>query len=245
MKPRVAISIVIPAYNEERLIGRCLTSLKNQQFARPYEIIVVNNNSTDATEKIARSFGVKVIHELQQGVVFARQKGLLTARGEIVISGDSDCLYPPDWLQKIYAIFKQNSSLVAVSGPAIVDTYPWWAYAHYTCGFALTHLVFKITGYVLYVVGSNFAYKRQVFLDIGGYNTYLDCGGDEFDPLYRLQKIGKAVYNKNVQIIGNNRRYEVGFVKWLFIHLFYYYWVGFIVNKMTKRLLIQIDPVRT
>ncbi|MEK7165261.1 MAG: glycosyltransferase family A protein, partial [Patescibacteria group bacterium] len=105
MQRSPAISIVVPAYNEEKLIGRCLASLKNQDFSGLYEIIVVNNNSVDKTEEIARTFNVRVITESMQSVVAARDRGLRAARGDIVVGADCDCVYPPHWLKTIYAEF--------------------------------------------------------------------------------------------------------------------------------------------
>ena len=101
MKPTIAISVVIPAYNEEQLLSKCLKSLTNQDFHLPFEIIVVDNNSRDKSNAIAQSFGVKVIKETNQGVVWARQKGLLQAQGEIIAQADADCYYPSNWLSLI------------------------------------------------------------------------------------------------------------------------------------------------
>ena len=80
------ISIVIPARNEEKLLPDCLGSLRNQDYPGDYEIIVVDNGSTDATADIARSFGAKVIAANAEGSVFyARQAGADAARGDIII----------------------------------------------------------------------------------------------------------------------------------------------------------------
>ena len=245
MKPRVAISIVIPAYNEEKLIGRCLTSLKNQQFTRPYEIIVVNNNSTDATEKIARSFGVKVIHEPQQGVVFARQRGLLFAHGAIIAGADCDSEYPPDWLEKIYNHFASNTRVVAAGGPGLAEKHPAWAYWICELGYSLVNHYYQLTGHVLYLSAFNFAFKRKFFLTLGGYHTYLELGGgDELDPLARLQKSGRVVFNSTLCVKMNTRRYRVGFLRWLFVHCFYYYILSYWLAKLFHRTLIRNQPVR-
>jgi glycosyltransferase involved in cell wall biosynthesis len=79
------ISVVIPALNEEKYIGRCLASLRAQTHPRElYEIIVVDNASTDRTSEIARGLGAQVVHEPRRGVGWARHRGAREARGEII-----------------------------------------------------------------------------------------------------------------------------------------------------------------
>ena len=67
-KQKPVISVIVPAYNEEKFLPQCLEALKNQSFNLPYEIIVVDNNSTDLTGEIARNAGVKVVLEKRKGV---------------------------------------------------------------------------------------------------------------------------------------------------------------------------------
>lgn len=91
------ISVIIPAYNSERYLGRCLDSLIGQTY-RNLEIIVVNDGSTDATPQIAEKYAqrdcrIKVIHQENQGLVAARKAGLTIASGEYVSAVDSD-----DWV---------------------------------------------------------------------------------------------------------------------------------------------------
>lgn len=81
---RVVISVVIPAFNEEKLLPQCLESLKNQDYKDGYEIIIVDNGSTDNTGKVAREFGSRVILYPEKGVVYARQMGVYSALGAVV-----------------------------------------------------------------------------------------------------------------------------------------------------------------
>lgn len=109
------ISLVIPAYNETKYLGKLLASVSGQNFY-DYEIIVVDNNSTDDTAKIAEQFGAKVIKENRQGVAFARQAGFARAQGDIIATTDADTVLPSDWLAKIAAKFGENPRLVAYGG---------------------------------------------------------------------------------------------------------------------------------
>ncbi len=245
MENHPAISIIVPAYNEEKLIANCLTSLKNQDFDKPYEIIVVNNNSADKTEDIALSYGVKVITESMQSVVVARQRGVSAARADLVAGADSDCVYPPGWLKAIYRHFA-DPKVVAVGGPGKAsETNPYWGYLTYIWGFALVHIVYRLTGKVIYLLASNFTFRRKAFLALGGYHTYLPLGGgDEIHPLWRLQKVGKAVFDPQAISFISLRRYRVGFLKFLFIHTLYYYVIAFILALLTKKALIQNVAIR-
>lgn len=243
MKTQPAISIVVPAYNEESLIGKCLTSLKNQEVDFPYEIIVVNNNSTDKTAEIARSFHVQVITEPMQSVVSARQRGLMAAKGDIVAGADCDCEYPSHWLRTILRHY-DNPQVVAVGGPALAAKNPLWAHLIYKIGFRYVEFWYKLTKRVLYLGGFNLSFRRKEFLKLGGYNTYLDFGGDELDVLSRLKQVGTIVFDPQAYMHVSLRRYRVGFVKWLFVHCLYYYVLNYWLSSIFKRPIIRARPVR-
>ncbi|MCS7164875.1 MAG: glycosyltransferase [Candidatus Calescibacterium sp.] len=119
------ISVVIPAYNEEKYILNSLKSLINQSMATKinYEVIIVDNNSEDRTkEKVCEfinyfnnkkkieSSNVEflLIEEPRRGVAFARETGFRKARGKIIATTDADCIVSPLWIRTIYNIFKYN-----------------------------------------------------------------------------------------------------------------------------------------
>src|SRR5215207_10515133 len=102
-EPGVRLSVVIPAYNEGSYLDASLTSLRQQDFSGSYEVIVVDNNSTDDTAAIASAHGARVLHEPRRGVCVARERGTRAARGEIVISTDADTVHPADWLTRLDA----------------------------------------------------------------------------------------------------------------------------------------------
>lgn len=112
------ISVVIPAFNEEKRIASCLKSLQSQTV-EPYEIIVVDNNSTDKTSEIAKSMGAKVIIETHKGVSYARNKGFREAKGDIIARTDADTIVPSNWIESINAHFEKDKKLDALSGPAV------------------------------------------------------------------------------------------------------------------------------
>lgn len=115
------ISVVIPAYNEEQYIEKCLESIANQT-EKPDEIIVVDNNCTDKTVEIAKKFGVKIIKEKEQGMIQARNTGFNDAKYEIIARTDCDTLLPPDWISRIKNAF-EDRDLGALSGPTYYHGY--------------------------------------------------------------------------------------------------------------------------
>src|SRR3990167_3170408 len=94
------ISIVIPAYNEEKYLPHTLQSIQ-KLLRKPDEIIVIDGESTDQTGAIAKQFGAKVIRIPKTTIGAARQAGLVAATGEIVATTDADTIVPTLWLNKI------------------------------------------------------------------------------------------------------------------------------------------------
>jgi len=95
------ISIVIPVYNEESQLAACRDAI-SQQKESPFEVIVVDNNSTDSTVRVALSFPfVTLIREPRQGVMHARTTGFDAARGDIIGRIDADTILPPDWTESV------------------------------------------------------------------------------------------------------------------------------------------------
>lgn len=113
-KPNV--SIVIPAYNEEDQLHACLEAI-SRQTVKPLEVVVVDNNSTDATVAIASRYPfVTVLHESRQGVVYARDCGFNAAKGEIIGRIDADSVIAPDWVASVQQVFAADQELAITSG---------------------------------------------------------------------------------------------------------------------------------
>jgi MoaA/NifB/PqqE/SkfB family radical SAM enzyme/glycosyltransferase involved in cell wall biosynthesis len=111
------VSVLIPAFNCSEVLSKCLSALA-EQTVQPIETIVIDDGSWDDTADVSASFdGVKVIRRPKQGGAgAARATGAKEARGNIIAFIDSDCLPPPDWLEKVLAEFEQDSELAAVGG---------------------------------------------------------------------------------------------------------------------------------
>lgn len=204
------ISIVVPARNEERLLGQCLSSLKKQDYAGNYEIIVVDNASTDRTREIASRFGVKVVYEANVGTGWVRQRGLLEASGEIVAFTDADTMVPPRWLSTLAHRFGDSHETIAVTGPyAFSDVGAMVRAFSYAMNFVFIILdnAFRyITKKGGTLWGSNFAGIKQVLLDVGGFDTSIKYLGEDYELSLRLRGKGKVRLIPNLFVLTSARR---------------------------------------
>ncbi len=100
------ISVVIPAYNAARTLGACLHALNRSSFPREqYEVIVVDDGSTDETAALAESLGARVIRRPNRGPAAARNRGVEAARGDLILFTDADCEPAPDWIAQMVGTF--------------------------------------------------------------------------------------------------------------------------------------------
>ena len=117
MVKKLTVSLVIPCYNEEKVIKRCLKHVAAQDAA-PDEVILVDNNCTDSTVRIAKQFPfVTVIKEKKQGLISARNRGFEFANGDILARIDADTRIGPDWVRTVRKNLS-GSDLHGVTGPA-------------------------------------------------------------------------------------------------------------------------------
>ena len=200
------ISIVVPAYNEEKYIGDCLQSIVANRTDDIFEIIVVNNASTDDTAAIAERFpGVRVVTEPQKGLTRARQRGLTEATGDFIAYLDADTRMPPGWLTIIKKEFSRDPDVVSLSGPFHYYDLPPGKKRFAEGLWGLTAMpTFWMVGFM--VLGANFIAKREALIRAGGFDANISFYGEDTDIARRLNKIGKAKFSMEFFIIGSGRR---------------------------------------
>lgn len=118
----VDVSIIIPAYNEEKYIGRCIDSLKNQTLDR-IEIIVVDDGSDDATKKIAEGKNIKVISILHSGPGYAKNTGIKNSVGKIIVFFDADMYAAQDYIEKLIEPIVRNIAIGTYSSAEYVGNH--------------------------------------------------------------------------------------------------------------------------
>jgi glycosyltransferase involved in cell wall biosynthesis len=208
------ISIIIPAYNEEKLLPRCLESIFSSNLPENYEVIVVNNASIDKTEEEAKKFEkVTLIFESQKGVTRARQAGYLASSGDILVFFDADTKISKNWFDIAINKFKNDPELMGVSGPYHYDNISKPAiflesiYNNILmpAGERIWQGVFRQGGIML--LGGNFAVRREVLDQIGGFDTDLDFYGEDTNLTRRVAKIGRIEYLNKLFVESSPRRF--------------------------------------
>jgi glycosyltransferase involved in cell wall biosynthesis len=238
-RDQIRFSIIVPAYNEAAYLGRALDSLLHQDYDGRYEIIVVDNNSTDGTAAVADRYGVPVVKESLQGVCAARQRGVDCARGEIIISTDADTTQPSDWLRTIDARFSESERVVAVAGPCRYQDPSWWAKTYPVMLFGLVDKVYALTGFVFYVSATNIAVLRTAF---PGYDLRLTQGGDELDLVRRLRRRGQVRWERHNVVTTSARRLQRGLLYNIFVTFLVYYLLAYWCNRLIQRQAFGMAP---
>jgi len=229
------LSFVIPAYNEEALIGACLESVlaEVKRSGIDAEVVVVNNASVDRTGEIARGFaGVKVVDEPKKGLVNARHAGFENSSGPLVANIDSDTLVPEGWLTTVIREFSANPKLVCLSGPYVYYDMSLWNRFLIRLFYVLTWLIYVLNHYVLrvgsVVQGGNFVFRRDAWLKAGGFDTSIAFFGEDTDVAVRLSKVGKVKWTWGLPMKTSGRRLEKeGVFKTASTYTLNFFWVTF------------------
>jgi glycosyltransferase involved in cell wall biosynthesis len=110
------ISVVVPFYNSQRYIEHCIQALLEQTYpSQLYEVIMVDNNSTDHSSAIVRKYpGIKLLSEAKQGAYAARNRGVAASKGEVIAFTDPDCVPSRDWLKQIDATFRHSGVRIII-----------------------------------------------------------------------------------------------------------------------------------
>jgi glycosyltransferase involved in cell wall biosynthesis len=212
------ISVVIPAYNEEAFLPHLLRSLRNQTFSLPYEILVVDNNSTDKTAEIAKSFGATVISEKQRGYAHACNAGFAAARGEVIARADADYVQPKDWLEKIWKAFEKHPDLIATGGPLYPLESSFLENIIYYPSIVIWMYILKFLGDGF--LFPNMAVRKSAFEKTNGFNTTLEFGEDTRMCL-ELMKLGKVTYSPNIYVYTSIRKMRsLGVLQTVFAYSF-------------------------
>jgi len=189
-------SLIIPAYNAAKTLGECLKSAFDQTLSRDsYEVIVVDDGSTDETAQIARGFPVRLIQQSNHGPATARNAGAHHAQGDILIFTDSDCELDREFLRNMLEPFDhkdvmgvqgtyrtKQSEFMARFGQVEIETRYQQMARHQYIDFIGTYAA---------------AYRRDLFISHGGFDTRFPlASGEDTEFSYKLHKEGhKLIFN--------------------------------------------------
>jgi glycosyltransferase involved in cell wall biosynthesis len=202
------VSVVIPAYNEEKLLPLCLESLKNQTV-KPDEVIVVDNNCVDKTVEIAKKYGATVIREKRQGMSYARNAGFNAVKYDIIARCDADSILRPDWIERIKMNFKKRK-IVALSGPGYFYDIGKNKTLNQIPKLVHTAVFFKSSRVLLghhIMFGSNCVLTREAWQKVKDEVCVDDKAvHEDMDMAVHLSKYGKIGYDRKLVVDISARR---------------------------------------
>ena len=183
------VSVVIPAYNASKTIDDCLTSILKQDFS-DYEVVVVDDGSTDDTLEKVKRYPVKLVRSPRQGAPGARNVGFEASKGNIVIFLDSDCIVGRNLIVNL---------IRPLLNPEIGVTQPWWD--NIDKDKLVPSLIFKIYEYLVsnieypdYLWSYCFAIRRELFEAVGKFDPATGIGADDIELAQRIVKAGYRIY---------------------------------------------------
>jgi len=225
------ISLIICAYNEEKYIGDCLDFAIKNSSGKFFEIIVVDNVSTDNTSMEAlKRPGVRVVREERKGLTRARQRGFMEARGDILAYIDADTRMPNGWVDILIEQFAKNKNLACLSGPYIyhdISKFKQFLIKIYWYFFAMP--MYWIVGYM--VVGGNFAIKKKVLEKMNGFDTDIEFYGEDTNIARRASHFGKVKFMPSNYMYTSGRRLENQGI----MHMFREYGQNFLSEVLFKK----------
>jgi O-antigen biosynthesis protein len=201
------VSVIVCSYNGSRTIEDTLQRLARLDYPR-YEVIVVNDGSTDSTVSIVSRYRVRLISVENGGLSKARNIGLEAAQGEIVAYIDDDAYPDPHWLTYLAATFRKTSH-VGVGGPNIAPEGDG----------PIAECVANAPGGPIHVLvtdeeaehipGCNMAYRRDALKAVGGFDPQFRIAGDDVDVCWRLQLRGGTLGFSPAAMVWHHRRNSV------------------------------------
>ena len=188
------VTVVIPALNAAGTLGAQLEALRGQTYAAPFEVIVVDNGSTDDTAVIAQSyqsdrFRVRVVSEPRRGVNLARNAGVAAAADGLIALCDADDIVFSEWLESLTAAYVDGAWLAGDLDPELLnshETREMWGVTH-----RVEHRGKR--PYIDTAFGGNCAFTRSMWKDVGQFDETLSGHGDETEFFLRAWAAGYRV----------------------------------------------------
>lgn len=216
-----SISVIIPVYNQSRTLKNTLESIKNQTF-RDYEIILVDDASTDNSYQIAKRYTKNIIkNKTNQGPSITRNKGIKAAKADIIAFIDSDCIADKNWLENIYKIFQEESTNI-IMGQVKIPKSTFLGDSISALGFpAGGNLGFEKVWRVKnkftdHISSCNMASRKKVFEKYGMFDeTFPLAGGEDSELSIRLARKGILTkYTPEALVYHEPRKSLKSFINW-------------------------------
>lgn len=196
-------SVVIPTYNRSAYLGELLNNLRTQDYPKDkYEIVVVDDGSTDATESLVKNLiaksdiTIRLYRQEHKGPAAARNLGIKKSRSDIIAFTDDDCRPERDWLSKLNSYFLKDTQLVGVGGVQFSspeDIIPLTHHAPPVSAAIADNARFPGT--------NNVAYKKSVLLAVNGFDEEFEYVSAEDADLYiRVSRFGPVIFTSELRM---------------------------------------------
>ena len=220
----IKVSVVVPAYNEELLLSRCLDALLAQDYPDPIELIVVDNASTDGTARVACRPGITVVHEPERDYCCALIRGFGSAHGDLIALTDADTVVPRDWVSRLVREYEGHPEIVAVGGNVVFDR-------PNVKGWFLAKLLVPAFNWLdrhdpkgPHLWGANLSVRREAFEAVGGWNPAFSLQVDS-DLSERLREVGRVVVLATLKVRTSSRRWNRALLRNLFVYVSNFVWL--------------------
>ena len=202
------VSVIVCSYNGGRTLAACLDSLSKLNYP-DYEVILVDDGSTDDTAYIAAQFPqVRYIHQSNHGLSHARNTGAAAARGEVLAYTDSDCMADVDWLYYLIGTLV-SGDYAGVGGPNVTPPAQNWVQACVAAAPGGPSHVLLTDTVAEHIPGCNMAFYRWAFESVGGFDAEYHKAGDDVDFCWRIQQAGWVIAFSPPAIVWHYRRFTL------------------------------------
>jgi glycosyltransferase involved in cell wall biosynthesis len=200
------ISVIIPVFNDAEFLRVCLEALA-RQTRLPNEVIVVDNNSVDASAAVARSFGARVLAEPVQGIAPASATGFDAATGDLIARLDADSIPPDDWLERLEKLAVSAGPLTVITGPGVFygsSKFVATLGTRFYLGTFFTAFRLLLGHYPVF--GSNFMMSCELWMRVRG-SVHRIAGPihDDIDLSYQLQPDMSVFFAPSVAVAISGR----------------------------------------
>jgi len=207
--------VIIPAFNAEKTIGRCLGALTKQDYNGEYEIIVIDDGSTDSTPDIISQFDkAHLIRQSNAGPAAARNRGASAAGGKIILFTDADCVPEPDWISEMLRPFYENGEVIGVKG----------AYKTRQKEITARFVQLEYEDKYNYMLKDKFidfidtysaGFRKDVFLEMKGYDSSFPVAcAEDVELSYRMSNKGhKMVFNPDAVVYHTHPDSLISYLK--------------------------------
>ena len=204
LKPWPLVSVIVCCYNAAPTLAECLQSLQGLRYPR-FEVIVVDDGSTDGTHEIAEAHGFRCIRGPNHGLSKARNIGIESSQGSIVAFIDSDAYADPDWLYYLISALEENGAL-AVGGANLSPPQDGFTAQCVDQAPGNPTAVLVDNELAEHIPGCNMAFRKEAFRTVGLFDVQHRAAGDDVDLCWRLLVAHKKIVYHPSAIVWHHRR---------------------------------------